>query len=504
MKKLWEIVDMEKDEHGFIRKGTFLQMMVKLHVLIVYPPVDLGVALSNATKDWERDSRGSEVMDYSRFIDSMFELVDIWTDGVEEEEYTDMLDLIREGIAKARWTYLTLTGCLPPLTPPPQETPTNGRLCWKPTEEIQYDPRITKVPLTMDDLEAREDGDDDTPTQPVVNPMLESRTLHKIPSSVEVHDWPGKEGGETKGSSPSSQRHEAAIQRWEKASILAKIISSGGGDGTRSAVFHYLKGKQKKLADLKVDRLLPMIAKIYKAKAQVDTKMTALEEEEGHLGVGKNRKYHRLDRFILQYHIRQFGTKSLARKKLRQFLASISKEGPSHPRITLFAKLCGVPICEMDCGYNFKPFAASDYFLPILKNIVPPGEDLDHFMGTGRERTQVPRAVFMSAVVSVLSSVPEKSPAMQAFENKARAFLSTFPSPPCFPCAITTSRRQFNTAKTQSKYKVLYLGNYSRTFPSREHIATSSSLKTLGRKKVDLDEALLAVVPLWQAEVGLG
>lgn len=51
--------------------------------------------------------------------------------------------------------------------------------------------------------------------------------------------------------------------------------------------------------------------------------MAALEKEEGRLASGKRRKHHRLDRFLLQYYIRQFGTKALARKKLRQFVSSI-------------------------------------------------------------------------------------------------------------------------------------------------------------------------------------
>lgn len=37
-----------------------------------------------------------------RFIDSMFELVDIWTETTEESEYLEMLDLLTEGITKVR------------------------------------------------------------------------------------------------------------------------------------------------------------------------------------------------------------------------------------------------------------------------------------------------------------------------------------------------------------------------------------------------------------------
>lgn len=36
----------------------------------------------------------------ARFIDSIFELVDIWTETTEEQEYLDMLDLLTRGITK--------------------------------------------------------------------------------------------------------------------------------------------------------------------------------------------------------------------------------------------------------------------------------------------------------------------------------------------------------------------------------------------------------------------
>lgn len=35
-----------------------------------------------------------------RFADSMFELVDIWTETTEEQEYLDLLSLITNGITK--------------------------------------------------------------------------------------------------------------------------------------------------------------------------------------------------------------------------------------------------------------------------------------------------------------------------------------------------------------------------------------------------------------------
>lgn len=40
-----------------------------------------------------------------------------------------------------------------------------------------------------------------------------------------------------------------------------------------------------------------------------------------------------MDRFVLQYHIRQFGTKKLARRNLHQLCKSITKLASSNPRI---------------------------------------------------------------------------------------------------------------------------------------------------------------------------
>lgn len=41
----------------------------------------------------------------------------------------------------------------------------------------------------------------------------------------------------------------------------------------------------------------------------------------------------RMDRFVLQYHIRQFGTKKLARRNLHQLCYSVTRLAGHHPRI---------------------------------------------------------------------------------------------------------------------------------------------------------------------------
>lgn len=43
-----------------------MTLKVKIHVLIIFPPVDLSWAMTNALKDWEKDNAGLETMNLDR------------------------------------------------------------------------------------------------------------------------------------------------------------------------------------------------------------------------------------------------------------------------------------------------------------------------------------------------------------------------------------------------------------------------------------------------------
>lgn len=43
-----------------------VKLKVKIHVLIIYPPVDLSWAMANAMKDWEKDNAGLDTMNLDR------------------------------------------------------------------------------------------------------------------------------------------------------------------------------------------------------------------------------------------------------------------------------------------------------------------------------------------------------------------------------------------------------------------------------------------------------
>ncbi|CAM9534383.1 unnamed protein product, partial [Ectocarpus fasciculatus] len=480
IKTLWSLATSDGEEcdvEAFLSKETFLSIMVKIHVLIIFPPVDLSWAMTNAMKDWEKDNEGLDTMNLDRFIDSIFELVDIWTETTEEQEYLDMLDLLTRGITK--------------------EIPRIGSLCWKPVEEIRYDPRITKVAVTMGDVMDGGEGSD--PGSAAVDVEEDGRNQGSSPSLHKLHSFAHMKQvskGRAENVPPATQalRPSFALGRWQKAVSMAMIVSKVGNSG---GLHQYISGGKNKQGMIKIDKLLISIAKIYKAKEQVDAKMLVLETKEGRFAPGKRRKHHRLDRFLLQYNIRQFGTKTLARKKLRQFVSSISKEGLAHPRVTLFAKLSGIPVSTGDAR-EFRPFALTDYFLPIVRLLVPPGEDMDLWMGTGKEPAFVLKNVFVGAVLRVLKSVPESSKTMAAFMEKLGVLCDTTDQRKALEQSQRSSKRAYQSDKREAS-KRASLGKSGA--PSETPNRTAGAREQGGRRYIELDQALLAVVPLWQAEV---
>jgi hypothetical protein len=90
-------------------KDNFCQLMVKLHYVVCPRPVDLATAKANAESDWAREAGAKEapLLDYTLFTKSIFQLVDIWTETLEESEYIGMLQRILDRLTKVRPGYGT-------------------------------------------------------------------------------------------------------------------------------------------------------------------------------------------------------------------------------------------------------------------------------------------------------------------------------------------------------------------------------------------------------------
>ena len=69
-------------------------------------------------EEWEHDSKGKQAIDFHVFNDSMWQLVDHWTETVEEGEYVAMFKRLVQGTT---WEH-------------------SGGLKWREDKDITYDP----------------------------------------------------------------------------------------------------------------------------------------------------------------------------------------------------------------------------------------------------------------------------------------------------------------------------------------------------------------------------
>ncbi|CAM9437381.1 unnamed protein product, partial [Scytosiphon promiscuus] len=205
---------------------------------------------------------------------------------------------------------------------------------------------------------------------------------------------------------------------------------------------------------------------IYFSKKQVDQKLLMRDGSLSWVDRCRRKKDQRMDRFVLQYHIRQFGTKKLARRNLQQLCKSITRLAKANPRISAFAELIGVPVMVQMRPYaeqmvEFRPFACSDFVIPLLTKLCPPEEKMDRWLGNAKVPVAVTVNDFMQAVKEICPDVPPGCPAFVAFLIK-----------------VGRLAERLNARCRQDKL-------------NKPHA---------GRPSIDLDEGLVTAMPVWSAE----
>ena len=100
LKELWDAValDLEGDADCLgIGREAFLMFATKTSRFLVPPPIHPDKLRAFAEEDWAKDSdEAGEKMSPDKFCDSLFQIVDVWTDSVETEEYVGMLTRLRD------------------------------------------------------------------------------------------------------------------------------------------------------------------------------------------------------------------------------------------------------------------------------------------------------------------------------------------------------------------------------------------------------------------------
>jgi hypothetical protein len=71
-------------------KNEYVRVSKKIYKAMI-EEYDEAEAVASAHEDWERDCKGQKEMSQELWEDGLFELADLWTDGIDGTEYAEFL-----------------------------------------------------------------------------------------------------------------------------------------------------------------------------------------------------------------------------------------------------------------------------------------------------------------------------------------------------------------------------------------------------------------------------
>eukprot|EP01048_Picozoa_sp_COSAG05_P006807 COSAG05_NODE_459_length_9617_cov_12.484661_9_plen_146_part_00 len=84
----------ERDENGAVLQAEYLRVHARI-TRILAPKMREEDAAAAAEREWENDSDGQGWIDDSRISEALFQLVDLWSQTTEPEEYLSFLEALR-------------------------------------------------------------------------------------------------------------------------------------------------------------------------------------------------------------------------------------------------------------------------------------------------------------------------------------------------------------------------------------------------------------------------
>jgi hypothetical protein len=88
LEEIWKVTDRNHD--GSVDREEYVRMSMKLYCAVVGDG-DMENAKEVAEKEWVHDCFGYDDLDRNRFTQSWFQLADMWTEGLEVDEYVSFL-----------------------------------------------------------------------------------------------------------------------------------------------------------------------------------------------------------------------------------------------------------------------------------------------------------------------------------------------------------------------------------------------------------------------------
>lgn len=92
IQRIWQA--MPKGHDGKQDITQYTEMNLRLQKILTPPPWNLKNAMRIAEQDWILDAQGQTHLDFSKFVESMFQLLNAWAEPRTQKEYVAILDRI--------------------------------------------------------------------------------------------------------------------------------------------------------------------------------------------------------------------------------------------------------------------------------------------------------------------------------------------------------------------------------------------------------------------------
>jgi len=379
--ELWNLV-VPDSSTPTISKDKFVTLMIRLHCLMSPSSGDFEFEkiLALAEEDWIKDSGGLETMSKNKFVDSIFELIDIWTKSMTLDEYTSLGRQIVAGVSVLDQTGLT------------------NRYVLKDVREIAYDPFFSEANGKEDMSNDPGDSDSRLCLGNDLVVLQAQRAMWEYDRLVKVY-----------------KQNRLKEKQMQETSALRQVL----GDEIRESMLQmFARDDGKTWMIMKPKMVMKTVSKIYDAKIIHDTLIgnrSFYSDEDGG----------RFDRFVMLWHTQQFINKRRAIENLRLLLRSVRSLAWFHPRLRVFSKMIGISIKTPEgvdeIDHKFKPHAISQYLFPFLTYFLKMNpktgrlERLEDWFGTDFSPKRVRKQDFLLAAERTLKYVPRDSPVYAEF-----------------------------------------------------------------------------------------
>ena len=153
------------DTRGLLmQRGEYLQLSLRIYRALI-PAFDEAEAIRSAGEDWLADACGRPALTREEFLNSLFELADLWTATVEPDEYVEFLRTLLDAVAAGK----------------PND------YCWRPLTEVAL---VTSRTRRDDDAEGPVTAPDrhlvrlSAPTRPAAKAASAEPSLEPRPAAV--------------------------------------------------------------------------------------------------------------------------------------------------------------------------------------------------------------------------------------------------------------------------------------------------------------------------------